>query len=113
MAVLRAWAAMAWADGVIAPAEAEALRRLVAVAPIQPGERETALSWLEQPVRLDTDFAARLGKESRRGVYLAAVRLAKVDLHVADQERDLLNQLREALGIDAAAAEAIEAEVGS
>ena len=113
MAVLRAWVAMAWADGVIAPAEAEALRRLVAVAPIQPADRDVALSWLDAPVELDTDFAKRLGKESRRGVYLAAVRLAKVDLHVADQERELLDRLRDALGIDAAAAEAIEAEVGN
>jgi uncharacterized membrane protein YebE (DUF533 family) len=113
MAVLRVWAAMAWADGVIAPAEAEALRRLVAVAPIQPAEREVALAWLDQPVELDTRYVSRLSSESRRGVYRAAVRLARVDLHVADQERALLDQLKDALGLDGPAAEAIEAEVSA
>lgn len=112
MSVLRVWAAVAWADGVIVPAEAEALRRLVAVAPIQAAEREIALSWLKERVDLDTAYVAGLGAEARKGVYQAAVRLAKVDLHMAKEERALLDRLSVALGLDATVAREVEAAVG-
>jgi uncharacterized membrane protein YebE (DUF533 family) len=102
---------MAWADGVIAPAEAEAIRRLVAVAPVKDAERTVALGWLDEPVELEVSFAKNLSASTRRGVYQAAVRLARVDMHVAPQERQLLDKLREALGLDAEAARAIEDEL--
>src|SRR5687767_11246905 len=108
MSCLRVWVAMAWADGVIAPAEAEALRRLIALAPIKEAEREVARGWLVQPVELDTDYVASLGNEARRGVYQAAARLAKVDMKVAPEERALLDRLRDALGIDSTVAAEIE-----
>lgn len=112
MSVLRVWAAVAWADGVIVPAEAEALRRLVAVAPIQAAEREVALGWLKERVELDTAYVSGLGAEARKGVYQAAVRLAKVDLHMAKEERGLLDRLSSALGLDPAVAREVEAAVG-
>ncbi|HKE13869.1 MAG TPA: hypothetical protein VKB80_03315 [Kofleriaceae bacterium] len=111
MSVLRVWLALAWADGVVAPAEAEALRRLIAVAPIQESERATALAWLDEPVELDTSKLRRLGAESRQGVYQAAVRLARIDLNVAAQERALLERLRVALEIDEPTAKAIESRL--
>ena len=111
MSVLRVWAALAWADGVVAPAEAEALRRLIAVAPIEEEERETALGWLDEPIELDTSRLGPLGAESRQSVYQAAVRLARIDLDLAAQERALLERLREALGIDPATAAAIESRL--
>lgn len=111
MSVLRVWVALAWADGVIAPAEAEALRRLIAVAPIEEPERATALAWLEEPIDLDASRVKQLGTESRHGVYQAAVRLARIDLNLAVQERALLERLREALDIDAATAAAIESRL--
>jgi tellurite resistance protein len=111
MSVLRVWAAMAWADGVVAPAEAEALRRLIAVAPIEESERATALGWLDEPLALETSRLRGLGTESRHGVYQAAVRLARIDLDIADQERALLERLREALEIDPATAADIESRL--
>jgi tellurite resistance protein len=111
MSVLRVWAATAWADGVIAPAEAEVLRRLIAVAPIQQPERAAALGWLDEQVELDTERLRGLGKESRHSVYQSAVRLARIDLDLADQERALLERLRDALGIDPATAADIESRL--
>lgn len=108
MSCLRVWVAVAWADGVIVPAEAEALRRLIALAPIKDAEREKARGWLTAPVDLDTDYVAGLGNEARRGVYQAAARLAKVDLTIAPQERALLDRLRDALRLDPAVAAEIE-----
>lgn len=111
MSVLRVWVALAWADGVIAPAEAEALRRLIAVAPVEEAERTAALSWLDEPLELDATRLQKLGTESRHGVYQAAVRLARIDLNVAKQERALLERLRETLGIDATTAADIESRL--
>jgi len=111
MSVLRVWVALAWADGVIAPAEAEALRRLIAVAPVEESERAAALAWLDEPLELDASRLRQLGTESRHGVYQAAVRLARIDLDMAAQERALLDRLRETLGIDAATATDIESRL--
>jgi uncharacterized membrane protein YebE (DUF533 family) len=111
MSVLRIWAAVAWADGVVAPAEAEALRRLIAAAPVSPAEREIALAWLSSPVELDTGQVSAMSREGKRGVYQAAARLTRVDLEVAAEERALLERLREALGIDEVTAREIEAGI--
>lgn len=111
MSVIRVWAAMAWADGVVAPAEAEALRRLISVAPIEESERRAALGFLDEPMELDTARLRGLGAESRHGVYQAAVRLARIDLDLATQERALLERLREALGIDPTTAADIESRL--
>lgn len=111
MSVLRVWVALAWADGVIAPAEAEVLRRLIAVAPVEESERSVALAWLDEPLELDASQLRQLGTESRHGVYQAAVRLARIDLNVAAQERALLERLRDTLGIDAATASDIESRL--
>ena len=111
MSVLRVWAATAWADGVVAPAEAEALRRFIAVAPIEEEERRVALGWLDERIELDVTRLRKLGAESRHAVYQAAVRLARIDLDLANQERALLDRLRAALGIDAATAGDLESRL--
>jgi uncharacterized membrane protein YebE (DUF533 family) len=111
LSVLRVWVALAWADGVVAPAEAEALRRLIAVAPIEEAERAAALAWLDDPIELDASRLRKLGTESRHNVYQAAVRLARVDLNLASQERALLERLRQALDIDRATAADIESRL--
>jgi uncharacterized membrane protein YebE (DUF533 family) len=111
MSVLRVWVALAWADGVIAPAEAEALRRLIAVAPIEESERSLATAWLDEPLELDASRLRQLGAESRKGVYQAAVRLARIDLNLASQERALLDRLRDALDIEPAVAADLESRL--
>lgn len=112
MSVLQVWAAIAWADGVIAPAEAEAMRRLIAAAPIDEAERVEATTWLTERVELDTARVSELSDEARQGIYQAAVRLARVDLDLASEEKDMLVKLREKLRIDADVAAEIEAKIG-
>ena len=111
LAVFKVWAAMAWADGKIAPDEARALRRLVENAPLTQDERETALSFLEQQVTLSASDYSNLSVDARQGIYRAACRLAKVDNEVSDTERNLLTQLRSVLSVADTAAGEIELEV--
>ena len=42
LSVIRVWAAVAWADGVLAEAEADGMRRLIRSADLTPEEREIA-----------------------------------------------------------------------
>ncbi len=111
LSVIQVWAALAWADGKIADAEAAAIRRLIESADLEEPDRQTALSWLETPVELETEQVAALGEEARRGVYRAAARLAAVDLDVAREERSFLERLRIGLGLDNETTTAIEAVI--
>lgn len=100
LSVIRIWAAVAWADGVIADAEAAAMKRLIKSADLTDEQRETAMGWLTEKVELDTENIADLSDEARKGIYRAAARLAAVDLDVAEEERNFLGRLREGLGLD-------------
>lgn len=111
LSVIRIWAATAWADGVIADAEAAAMRRLIESADLTDDERSTALGWLDEKVELDTAELGELSDEARQGVYRAALRLAAVDLDVDAAERTFLDRLRDALGIDADTARSIHDSV--
>lgn len=108
LSVIRIWAALAWADGVIADAEAAAMRRLIDSADLTDEEREEALAWLEEKVELDTANIAGLSMDARHGIYRAAGRLAAVDLEVADEERSFLERLRTGLDIDEETARELE-----
>ncbi|MCA9678590.1 MAG: DUF533 domain-containing protein [Kofleriaceae bacterium] len=111
LSVIRVWAAMVWADGVVAPAEAKALRRLIDAAELTDDERGTAHKFLEQRVDLDTVGVADLSEDARRGIYRAACRIAAVDREVAGSERELLDRLRGHLGIALEVAKDIEAGI--
>lgn len=111
LSVIRIWAALAWADGVIADAEAEAMKKLISMADLSDRDRRVALGWLQQKVELDTSNVTSLGEESRQSIYRAAVKLAVVDLELADEERGFLRRLRQGLSIDDAVAEDIEAGI--
>jgi uncharacterized membrane protein YebE (DUF533 family) len=111
MSVIRVWAAIAWADGVLAEAEAEGLRRLIANAELTADERAEALLYLDGPTSLPTAYLNMLKPEARRGIYRAACRMAMVDHVFAAAERDMLDKLREILGIPAETAHEIEADV--
>ena len=100
LSVIRIWAALAWADGVIADSEAAAMRRLIESADLTDAERTSALGWLEEKVDLDTASMASLSEEARHGIYRAAARLAAVDLEVAEEELHFLERLQEGLAID-------------
>ena len=109
--VIRVWAAVAWADGVLAEAEAEGLRRLVRTADLTQDERTAALAFLDERVEMPDVYMKNLNPDSRRGIYRAACRMAMVDHVFAKAERKLLDRLQEILGIPADIAQEIEADV--
>lgn len=111
--VIRVWGALAWADGVIAAAEAQAMKKVVELADLAEEERAQAMAFLEEPVELSTEGLEDLSESAREGIYKAAVRLANVDLDLASEELTLLERLRDGLSLDAARARALEDEVSS
>jgi len=108
ISVIRIWAAMAWVDGVVKPAEATAIRRLIDAADLTPEERAEVVTFLDQPVELDTSNIAGLADDARRGIYRAACRMAAVDREIAEVERGFLDRLRDGLGLSAELAREIE-----
>ena len=111
LSVIRVWAALAWADGVLAEAEAEGMRRLIRSADLTSDEREAATAFLDQRVDLPDLYLKNLSPESRRGIYRAACRMAVVDHVFAHAERKMLDRLQEILGIPLDIAQEIEADV--
>lgn len=109
--VIRVWAALIWADGVIAESEKLAMERLIKTANLSDEERATAMGWLENKVELADGELAGLSEASRLGVYRAAARLAAVDQDVDDTERNFLGRLRESLGISEETAKKIVGEI--
>jgi uncharacterized membrane protein YebE (DUF533 family) len=111
LSVIRVWAAVAWADGMLAEAEAEGMRRLVRSADLTDDERSAATAFLDQRVELPDLYLKNLNPESRRGIYRAACRMAVVDHVFAKAERKMLDRLQGMLGIPLDIAQEIEADV--
>ncbi len=111
LSVIRVWAAVAWADGMLAEAEAEGMRRLIRNADLTPDERAAAARFLDGKVDLPDVYLQNLNPESRRGIYRAACRMAVVDHLFAHAERKLLDRLKGLLGIPEDIATEIEADV--
>jgi uncharacterized membrane protein YebE (DUF533 family) len=111
VSVIRVWAAVAWADGVLAEAEAEGLRRLIRNAELTAGEREAATKLLDGRVELPELYLQNVNAEARRGIYRAACRMAIVDHVFAHAERKMLDRLQTMLGIPKEIAHEIEADV--
>src|SRR5688500_554360 len=109
--VIRIWAATAWADGKLADAESHALRRLIDGAELDDAERETARGFLDSKVELDEGGLAALSLDARRGVYRAACRMAALDRDVAQAEREMLDRLRDGLGLPGDEAREIEKSI--
>jgi uncharacterized membrane protein YebE (DUF533 family) len=109
--VIRVWAAIAWADGSLAPAESEGLRRLVEHADLTDAERAAAADFLRGPVAMPQTYLTNLTPQARRGVYRAGCRVAVVDQMFTQTERRVLDRLRDLLGIPEAVAKEIETEV--
>ncbi len=109
--VIEVWAAVAWADGILAEAEASGLRTLIATADLTAEERAAASEFLKRKVDLPNTYLAELSGEARRGIYRAACRLAVVDHVFAQTERDMLHRLRLVLAIPPDIALEIEADV--
>jgi uncharacterized membrane protein YebE (DUF533 family) len=113
MTVIRMWAAIAWADGLLAETEAEGLRRLIASAELSDDERREAGAFLASRTTLGDTYLDAMKPEARRGIYRAACRMAIVDKIFAVSERKVLDRIRHQLGIPADIADEIEADVSS
>jgi len=111
LSVIEVWAAVAWADGVLAEAEASGLRTLIRTADLTAEERAAADRFITTRVDLPNTYLAELSGEARRGVYRAACRMAVVDHVFAQAERDMLHRLRLILAIPPDIAAEIEADV--
>jgi len=111
LSVIRVWAAVAWADGMLAEAEAEGMRRLIRNAELTPDERQAATKLQDKKVQLPDVYLQNLNPESRRGIYRAACRMAVVDHVFAHAERKMLDKLQLLLGIPKEIAVEIEADV--
>jgi uncharacterized membrane protein YebE (DUF533 family) len=111
LAVIRVWAALAWADGVIQDSERDAITKLISVAQLSDEDRKTAIALLDSKVELATDSISGLSAPAREGIYRAALRMAMVDLDMAKEETAMLARLREGLNIDEATAKSIETAI--
>ena len=111
LSVIRMWAAVAWADGVMSETEAESLGRLIRTADLTDDERAGAREFLQAKTELPDTYLTNLTPEARRGIYRAACRMAVVDHVFSVTERALLDRLRGLLRIAAETAQEIEAEV--
>jgi uncharacterized membrane protein YebE (DUF533 family) len=111
LTVIRCWAAVAWADGVLAEAEAEGLRRLIRGADLTPDERRLAMETLESEVKLPAAYLTNLSADARRGIYRASCRMAIVDHVLHASERLVLDKMRGLLGVPEDVAREIEADL--
>jgi uncharacterized tellurite resistance protein B-like protein len=109
--VIRMWAAVAWADGVMAEAEVESLSRLIRTADLTERERVAARTFIHTRTGLPETYLTNLAPEARRGVYRAACRMAVVDGVFSLTERALLDRMRNLLGVPSDVAQEIEADV--
>jgi uncharacterized membrane protein YebE (DUF533 family) len=109
--ILRLWAAAAWADGKLHPAEAAALRRLIDASDDLGGEeRAAAFRLLDAAPDVDLAEVTRLPPVAREGVYRAALHIVQLDGKVTDDERLFLARLKARLDLDAATIARIETE---
>jgi uncharacterized tellurite resistance protein B-like protein len=111
LSVIRMWAAVAWADGVMSETETESLSRLIRTADLTDSERAAARTFIATRTGLPETYLTNLTPEARRGVYRAACRMAVVDHVFSVTERALIDRMRNLLGVPAEIAREIEAEV--
>jgi uncharacterized tellurite resistance protein B-like protein len=107
VAVIKVWAGLVWADGVVSHREAQAMRRLIDGAELSERERAQALGFLDERVEVEAVGLDNLGAAAREGIYRAAIKLSAVDNDMADEEIEFLARLRDGLGIDRETAERI------
>ena len=111
LSVIRMWAAIAWADGQLADAEADGLRRLIKTAELTAEERAAAEKMIDTKVVLGDNDLTGLDPAARYGIYRAACKMAVVDHVFAAAERQMLDKLRVLLGITDEIASHIESGV--
>ncbi|WP_394841734.1 TerB family tellurite resistance protein [Pendulispora brunnea] len=109
--IVRVWAAAAWADGRLDPAEAAALRRLIeASTELDAARRREAMALLRTAPSLDLAEVKRLRSDWREGIYRAARTISRLDGKVTGDEVSFLTRLRAVLDLDEAILKRIESE---
>ena len=102
---LIALAAVAWADGTMAPEEADSIRAAAAQLGLGPEDRNALEDALAKPVDPTLVETVRMNRPTRLFVYAAATWIAGVDGRVSQEETALLNVLGDRLGLSAKARE--------
>jgi uncharacterized membrane protein YebE (DUF533 family) len=108
--ILRLWAACAWSDFQMHPAEAAAIERLIAASELTDAELAQARALLSSAPGVDVEEVRKLSPDAREGVYRAALGIVKLDRVVTDEERAFLARLRASLDLDESIIARIEAE---
>jgi tellurite resistance protein len=108
--IVRLWAAAAWADGKMHPAEAAALRRLIEASEDLDGPRRAEALALLDRADVHPEEIKQLPLEAREGVYRAALAIVRLDGVVTDDERAFIARLRAATCLDESTLSDIEAE---
>ncbi len=99
--VFLALATIAWADGVVAPAEAEALVRAARASGLAGDDLAAVEAALRERSALDVVGTLHLDDEEKLYVFCLAHWIAGVDGFVDDQEKVALTELGDRLGLSA------------
>ncbi len=94
---IRILAATAWSDGSVDEREAQMIRSMIDVGPLNDSERSAATAWLHTRPADSVDAVNKLTVDARRDVYLSAVRMAAADGRTVRAERAFLARLQEEL----------------
>ena len=109
--IARLWAAAAWADDKLHPAEAAALRRFIEASDdLGDEERHAALDLLSKKPDVEVGEIDQLEKDARQGVYRAALGIVRLDGAVTTDEIEWLAELRNRLKLDATTVDRIDRE---
>lgn len=100
--LLLALAAVAWADGSMAPEEAESLRSAAEQLELAEKDRQILDDALGRPVSPAEVETVRMKRETRLFVYAASCFIASVDGCVSPQEEAVLTLLGDRLGLSTA-----------
>jgi uncharacterized membrane protein YebE (DUF533 family) len=96
---LIALAAVAWADGSIAPEEADSLRSAAQQLGLGPQDRDAVEDALSRHIDAAEVETVRMNRPTRLFVYAAATWMATVDGHVSEAEIAVLRLLGDRLGL--------------
>lgn len=97
--VFMALAAIAWADGKVDPQEADAICRTALEEGLEIDEIEAIEKATKEKIDMSSIEFPKMSKADRLFVYAVGSWITRVDGHVADEEKEALEKLGEALKV--------------
>lgn len=97
LTAVKAWAAVAWADGKIVEAERLTMNAIISVAKLTDDEKAIATAFLDEPVKLEDLALDRIPNDEKIHIYSVACGVANMDKDIAQAERTFLDKLASAL----------------